>query len=79
MIFLFVESLPSMDGACTMVKVKANSLGTSKVTVTYSYKDVVLRAEVTIAAYKPLKVSLFNPFYQGWGVGLYICHAIYFQ
>ena len=76
-----------MDGACTMVKVKANSLGTSKVTVTYSYKDVVLRAEVTIAAYKPLKVrsSIPNPFNGGggggggWGVRLYIYHGMYFQ
>ncbi len=42
-------------GACTTLKAIALSPGYTRLTVTYKYKEILLHATVTIAAYLPLR------------------------
>ena len=47
------------EGSCVNLQVRAASLGHTVVTVHYRYLEVELSASVTIAAYKPLRVSYY--------------------
>lgn len=44
-------------GSCMSVKLLALRSGFTTLTVTYQYKDIILRSMVTVGAYHPLKVS----------------------
>ncbi|XP_071795697.1 nuclear pore membrane glycoprotein 210-like isoform X2 [Asterias amurensis] len=56
-VFQKTEDSPDhVDGACTMIPVRALNSGHTQVTVTYEYGSVRLQASVTISAYVPLQV-----------------------
>ena len=58
MIGVLVESAAVEEGSCVTVKVRAESLGHTVVSIVYHYLETRLEASVTIAAYKPLRVRL---------------------
>ena len=49
--------------SCTSVHVKALRQGYAIITAKYRYKDINLKASVTVAAYIPLKVLPIHPCY----------------
>ena len=55
--FLSISDYEIQAGSCMSVKLHALRSGFSTLTVTYQYKEIILKASVTVGAYHPLKVS----------------------
>ena len=55
----FTDRRPLQENSCIVFGVKAMKLGHTEVRVTYEYGGISLHAMVVIAAYKPLRVSIF--------------------
>ena len=47
-----------VEGSCASIKVKALAQGHTELKVVYQFKDIRLKASVTIAAYRPLRVRI---------------------
>lgn len=56
-LFLSISDYEIQAGSCMSVKLLALRSGFSTLTVTYQYKEIILKASVTVGAYHPLKVS----------------------
>ena len=56
-LFLSISDYEIQAGSCMSVKLHALRSGFSTLTVTYQYKEIILKASVTVGAYHPLKVS----------------------
>ena len=56
-LFLSLSDYEIQAGSCMSVKLLALRSGFSALTVTYQYKEISLKASVTVGAYHPLKVS----------------------
>lgn len=56
-LFLPILDYEVQAGSCISVKLLALRSGFSTLTVTYQYKEIILKASVTVGAYHPLKVS----------------------
>jgi len=54
---VFISDYEIQAGSCMSVKLLALRSGFSTLTVTYQYKEIILKASVTVGAYHPLKVS----------------------
>lgn len=53
----FISDYEIQAGSCMSVKLLALRPGFSALTVTYQYKEIILKASVTVGAYHPLKVG----------------------
>ena len=56
-LFLSISDYEIQAGSCMSVKLLALRPGFSVLTVSYQYKEIILKASVTVGAYHPLKVS----------------------
>ena len=59
-IFISDEDDEIMPPGCTSVYLKALRQGYVIVTARYKYKDINIKATVTVAAYIPLKVGIYK-------------------
>ena len=56
-LFQSISDYEIQAGSCMSVKLLALRSGFTTLTVTYQYKDIILKASVTVGSYHPLKVS----------------------
>ncbi len=61
--FCILDEMPLPEEGCTSIKVHAVKLGHTEVHAVWEHGKTKLVATITIAAYKPLKVSLCEMFY----------------